>query len=210
MRKMLAIVLMLVLMCLAGCSDVSLKVVNPDGSMSDAFKDAHVEITALHKYGKVTINVKNVTEEDLVLFWPELNLTLSDGSDLSIGYMSYSSTQNYRSVYNKATGLIEIDTSGSTKYQHTEDMAGTRYIDNSPCSIGPSKTAGFLLSIMNTRLGSSETQASAEATGIQSTNLAARINKMKPGERMIWRFSYWLMESGLAYDTEVVLEIAGK
>jgi hypothetical protein len=210
MRKMLALVLVLILMCLAGCSDVSLRIVNPDGSMSEAFRNGHMEITALNKYGKVTINVKNTSEETIVMFWPEYNLTLPDGCALSIGYMSYGTTQNYRSVFNKATGMVEIDTSGSSKYQHTEDMAGTRYIDSSPFSIGPTQTVGFLLGIVTAPVSSSETKASDEATGIRSTNLAAWINKMIPGERMIWRFSYRLMESGLAYDTEVVLEIAGK
>ncbi len=105
-----------------------------------------MEITALYKYGKVTIKVQNLSEEALVLFWPEGNLTLPDGCILSIGYMSHSSTQNYRAVFNIATGMIETDTSGSIKYKHTEDMAGTRYIAHHAASDRLRQPAFFLAS----------------------------------------------------------------
>ena len=210
MRKMIVALLLLIMISLAGCEDASLMVVNPEGNISDVFVNEHLEISPLYKNGQVTIRVRNLTNEALVLFWPEGNLTLPDESVLSIGYMNNNSTKSYKAVYNRATGLVEIVTSESASYQHTEDTAGTRYIDSSPSSIAPSQSAGYLLGIIYTSESSSDDQAAIENTGIRSTNLAVRINKMKHGDRMIWRFSYRLMESNQAYDAEVELEIAGK
>ena len=207
MRKMIVALLLLMMMSLAGCKDASLKVVNPDGNISDVFTNEHLEISALYKNGQVTIKVQNLTEEALVLFWPEENLTLPDEGTLSIGYMSYKSTKSYKAVYNKATGLIEIDTSGSASYQHTEDTVGTRYIDSSPSSIGSSQTVSYLLGIIFKSENPSDGRATNENTGIRSTNLAIWLNRMKSGDRIAWRLSYRLMESDLAFDIEVILEI---
>lgn len=207
MRKIIAALLLLIMISLAGCKGASLMAVNPDGNISEVFINEHLEISPLYKNGQVSIKVRNLTDEALVLFWPEGNLTLPDGGVLSIGYMS-NNTKSYRAVYNRKTGLVELEISESTSYQHTEETGGTRYIDNSPSSIGPSQSVGYLLGIIFTSENPSDDQATTENAGIRSTNPAVWLNRMKSGERMTWRLSYRLMESDLAFDTEVTLELA--
>lgn len=207
-RKVAVLLICLAALFISGCTP-KLEMLS-GGIWTDSYDDGRVNVSVQYVDDELILLVRNLTYEPIAIIWPKDNLTVSDGSVLTLGYLKKKAL-NQDAAKELASQYLRESGKGSITLLTlpNESVSPALFIDFSTRTIKPLETAYYnLAAVKDTNDFTAPMKYPVRLEG-KFIFMGPEMSGMKKGQQVTWRFAYKLLQSNEEHEAELKVKVAG-